>query len=282
LLHLAHPFLILRTPERDFDIHVLQTFTNELNRWIVRLQPPTGPAPANETINQVIYALNNTYRDVERQYRVWRNDRIQTILQHGKIFFFFFTYQRRTESYPVPRVGFTYARTRIEAALWRRERGRPPATFPAIYPAYNFSGVMNPSLERQHRSDGSYYQPMTYPPAGPSTASWGSPQPQAAQHYPIQNNTYPGRSVSAAPAPVAVYPQGFGQEAVTGRVNDHPRPHVDYPPPPYPPPAQWRPPDPVPGSPPIPAEAGMAEEVAIRYLEAVNKAISICIEFGAM
>jgi len=141
---------------------------------------------------------------------------------------------------------------------------------------------MNPSLERQHRSDGSYYQPMTYPPAGPSTASWGSPQPQAAQHYPIQNNTYPGRSVSAAPAPVAVYPQGFGQEAVTGRVNDHPRPHVDYPPPPYPPPAQWRPPDPVPGSPPIPAEAGMAEEVAIRYLEAVNKAISICIEFGAM
>jgi hypothetical protein len=134
---------------------------------------------------------------------------------------------------------------------------------------------MNPSPERQH------YQPMTYPSAGPSTASWGSPQPQAAQLYPPQNNTYPGRSVSAAPAP-AGYAPGLGQEAVTGRVNNHPRPHVDYLPPPYPPPAQWTPPDPVPGSPPIPAEAETAVEVAIRYLEAVNKAVSICIDFDVM
>jgi hypothetical protein len=86
VLHLAHRFLVLRTPEHTFDIHVLRTFTRDLNGWIVRLQS-TSP-DASETINQVIYALNHTFREVELSYRVWRNERVQSILQHGNCYFF--------------------------------------------------------------------------------------------------------------------------------------------------------------------------------------------------
>ena len=170
--------------------------------------------------------------------------------------------------------GFHYARARIQAALWRRERGRPAATFPAIYPAFQFSGVINPSPERQPRSlphtqvDTSFYQHNAHVPAGPSSAPW-SPQPQAAQLYPVQNNAAQSPPIGS----VLSYSPGFGQA--------HSPHHVDYPPPPYPP-AHWRPPDPVPGSPPVPAEAAATVEVAIRYLEAVNKVINICIDFDAM
>ena len=189
------------------------------------------------------------------------------------------------ETDPSPRAGFHYARARIQAALWRQERGRPAATFPAIYPAFQFSGVINPSLERQSMSmsptqgNAPYYPPNTGayappPPRPPSSTPW-SPQPQSAQLYPVQDSTFPPREPSTQPPPVASptgYSQGFGQ----------PSSHVDYPPPPYPPPPQWRPPDPVPGSPPVPAVAAPAVDIAIRYLEAVNKAINICLEFGAM
>jgi hypothetical protein len=168
--------------------------------------------------------------------------------------------------------------------------------FPAIYPAFQFAGVINPSpeWERQPRSlapttqaGTSFYQPNTYAAAAasPSSAPWASPQPQAAQLYPVQNNAYPRRNEPAIQSPqvgsVTGYSPGFGQEGIIGRLNDYPPPHVDYLPPPYPP-AHWRPPDPVPGSPPLPAAAAATEEVAILYLEAVNKAINICIDLGAM
>jgi hypothetical protein len=84
-LHIAQPLSCSpppsRTPQTDFDVHVLRTFTRELNAWIVRLQA-TSPH-ASDTINTVIYALNLTFRDVERSYLVWRNERVQSILQHG-------------------------------------------------------------------------------------------------------------------------------------------------------------------------------------------------------
>ena len=88
----SFPLFVLSTPEHTFDIHVLRTFTRDLNGWIVRLQS-TSP-DASETINQVIYALNHTFREVELSYRVWRNERIQSILQHGK---FFPTFPRLSE-----------------------------------------------------------------------------------------------------------------------------------------------------------------------------------------
>lgn len=151
---------------------------------------------------------------------------------------------------------------------------------------------MNPSPDRQPRAlapaqaDPSFYQANTYAAAGPSAGPWGSPQPQAAQLFPVQNTAYPRRNDEHATQPhvggsPTSYTPGFGQEGIIGRLNDPLPPYVDYPPPPYPP-AHWRPPDPVPGSPPVPAAAAAAVEIAIRYLEAVNKAINICIDFDAM
>jgi hypothetical protein len=248
----------LRTPEHSFDVHVLRTFTRELNAWIVRLQA-TSPH-ASDTINQVIYALNHTFHDVEQSYLIWRNERVQTILQHG----------------------FQYARARIQAALYRRERGRPAATFPAIFPSFQFAqyaGGSNPSPTRglpPAQADGSYYQANTYGVAAPAPNPWNSPQPQAAQ-FPTQN-TYPRRTESLSPqhpgALAGYAASGFAPDGAAGRM-------IDYPPPAYPP-TNWKPPDPVPGSAPVPPGATAAVEVAIRYLEAVNKAINICIDLDAM
>jgi hypothetical protein len=181
-------------------------------------------------------------------------------------------------------VGFQYARGRIQAAIYRRELGRPAATFPAIFPSFQFAqyaGGSNPSPERSTRglppapADGSnYHHGNSYGAAAP--IPWNSPQPQAAQ-FPGQN-TYSRPSEPASPPHAGAlggYASGFVPEGAGGRVNEY------YPPPPYPP-ANWKPPDPVPGAPPVPAGAVAAVEVAIRYLETVNKAINICIDLDAM
>ncbi|KAH9988996.1 hypothetical protein BJV77DRAFT_714237 [Russula vinacea] len=194
-------YLLRITPQTDFDVHVLRTFTRELNAWIVRLQA-TSPH-ASDTINTVIYALNLTFRDVERSYLVWRNERVQSILQHG----------------------FQYARGRIQAAIYRRELGRPAATFPAIFPSFQFAqyaGGSNPSPERSTRglppaqAEGSnYHHANTYGAAPPNP--WNSPQPQAAQ-FPGQN-TYPRPSEPASPQHAGAlggYSSGFTPEGVVG------------------------------------------------------------------
>lgn len=154
--------------------------------------------------------------------------------------------------------------------------------FPAVYPSFQFAGVpvFNPSPERQHRAlppaqvDGSYYQPNTYGAAAPPAAGpWGSPHSPQPQQFAMQHS-YPRRNDLAAQPQAGGYPSAFAQEGGAGRVND-------YPPPPYPP-TNWKPPDPVPGSPPVTAAASAAAEVATRYLEAVQKAINICIDLDAM
>jgi hypothetical protein len=86
---------------------VLRTFTRDLNGWIVRLQS-TSP-DASETINQVIYALNHTFHEVELSYRVWRNERIQSVLQHGNFYYLFSPLIRREgelKTDPSPRCRF--------------------------------------------------------------------------------------------------------------------------------------------------------------------------------
>ena len=110
----------------------------------------------------------------------------------------------------------------------------------------------NPSPERQQRPlpparvDTSFYPPNTHVSAGPSSPPWAaSPQPQAAQLYPIQNNATQPPQVGS----VTGYPPGFGQEDIIA---------------------------------PVPAATAAAVEVAIRYLEAANKAINICIDLNAM
>jgi phosphoribosyl-AMP cyclohydrolase len=77
-------------PEHTFDVHVLRTFKRDLILVLTQLQ--TALPHPSETINHVIYMLNQTFHDVELLYLVWRHDRVQTTLQHG--IFVFFSYQR--------------------------------------------------------------------------------------------------------------------------------------------------------------------------------------------
>lgn len=70
-----------RMPENSFDVHHLRTFKISLVAWLLRVQ---GYSPhASELINQLVFALNQTFREVELSYLVWRNERVQTILKHG-------------------------------------------------------------------------------------------------------------------------------------------------------------------------------------------------------
>jgi hypothetical protein len=68
-------------PEHTFDVHVLRTFKRDLIALLTQLQASL-PRPS-EAINQVIFVLNQTFRDVELSYLVWRQDRVQSTLQHG-------------------------------------------------------------------------------------------------------------------------------------------------------------------------------------------------------
>jgi hypothetical protein len=69
-------------------VHVLRTFTRDLNGWLGRLQ--TSAPQASETIGQLIPALSHTFREAELSYMVWRSERVQTVLQHGMLLVFFF------------------------------------------------------------------------------------------------------------------------------------------------------------------------------------------------
>jgi hypothetical protein len=68
-------------PEHTFDVHVLRTFKRDLIALLTQLQASL-PRPS-EAINQVIFILNQTFRDVELSYLVWRQERVQSTLQHG-------------------------------------------------------------------------------------------------------------------------------------------------------------------------------------------------------
>ena len=115
------------------------------------------------------------------------------------------------------------------------------------------------------------YQPNPYATTPPTADPW-SPYP------PVQNT--PGRSSNELPAqPQVRSPTGYApypNMAVSPGGTQQ-----EYSPPPFPPP-NWRPPSPVPGSPAVTTEVSRAVEVAICYLEAVNKAVNLCIEANAM
>jgi len=185
---------------------------------------------------------------------------------------------------PDLRVGFQYSRARVKAAIWRRDQGRPAAAFPGLFNSFNPAGA-TPSQPTNHPSGwpanawgghghqqgGMYHQPNPHGPAVPAADPWSQ--------YPVQNT--PGRSNSELPA----QPQARSPTVYTPYPNMVVSPggstHQEYPPPPFPPP-NWRPPSPVPGTPPVTMEVSKAVEVAICYLEAVNKVVNLCIEANAM
>ena len=115
------------------------------------------------------------------------------------------------------------------------------------------------------------YPANLYGPAVPAAGVWNNQQGQLVQQYPTQNT--PGQSQGGA---LSGYPQ-FQTPAMGSPGGSA----YDIAPPPFPPP-NWKPPSPVPGSPPASMEVVKAIEVAISYLEAVNKAINICIDANAI
>jgi hypothetical protein len=180
---------------------------------------------------------------------------------------------------PYPPAGFQYSRARVTAALWRRNQGRPPASFPGFFPALH-GGVMPPQPANQPpgspwrsptNGGGVQYPANLYGPAVPAAGVWNNQQGQLVQQYPTQNT--PGQSQGGA---LSGYPQ-FQTPAMGSPGGSA----YDIAPPPFPPP-NWKPPSPVPGSPPASMEVVKAIEVAISYLEAVNKAINICIDANAI
>jgi hypothetical protein len=107
------------------------------------------------------------------------------------------------------------------------------------------------------------------PPAG----AWGTQYAQQYQNTPGRSSDLSaqpqvGAQTSYAPVPAMVVAQGGGNS-------------YEFAPPPFPPP-NWQPPPPVPGSPPVSVEVSRAVTAAISYLEAVNRAINLCIEGNAI
>ncbi|KAI9512967.1 hypothetical protein F5148DRAFT_560731 [Russula earlei] len=230
--------LLSMMPEHNFEVHVLRTFTRDLIGWLSRLQ--ASSPQAGNLINHLIHALEQTFRDVEQVYLIWRHERIQSVLQHG----------------------FWYARARLEAAMWRRQNGRHPASFPNIYSTnYYYAGT-------------SQAQPL-YPP------------PPAYGSYPPFNNPAPNAGFPGSPQQHGnySYTQGFRNEPATagpsGQAPWHEPGSPQFSPPPFPPP-YWKPPSPNPAAPPVSPEVYAGAEIATRYLEAVNKAVNVSIDLNAL
>jgi len=184
-----------------------------------------------------------------------------------------------------PCAGFQYARTRVIAAVWRRDHAGNPAAFPGVFSTFQSQGNI-PSQPANHPVDWqantwrSHTQPSAFQfqanPHGTTispTAAWGT------QHIAQQYQNTPGRSELPAQPQVgaqASYAQVSAMVVAQGGGGPY-----EYAPPPFPPP-NWQPPPPVPGSPPVSPEVSRAVSAAISYLEAVNRSINLCIEGNAL
>jgi hypothetical protein len=231
------------------------------------LEAQYGPCRATESIQEVIRALNFTMRDVEEAWNVWRSDYVRCTLRDG----------------------FAYTKARIRAACYRRYQGRPSAAFvgyQSLYTPFRYAGISNTTN-----------QPWVWQgEVGPAT--------QANEVFTYNLGTL-GNNIDFAQASNARRPQ---LTPVPAHTSTHSQPvskpyqaqpqsaavgPIDYPPPSHPPPRSYQSQQQQPLrlnvnaartsglQPPSPAVVA-AVEVATRFLEAVNKAVNICIELNAM
>ena len=185
--------------------------------------------------------------------------------------------------------GFAYIRARICAACWRRQIGRSPAAFvgySSLYPPFRYAGTSDTNQPWVQQAEGG---PITQADVV-STYHHGNfgdniAIAQASDAQRLQFTPAPAHTSTHVP-PVSQQYHASPQSAVVGA--------WDYPPPSYPPThgyqSQQQQQLPRPNvnaalasgsSRPSPAVVA-AVEVATRFLEAVNKAVSICIELNAM
>ncbi|KAN0138866.1 hypothetical protein V8E53_003254 [Lactarius tabidus] len=255
-------------PGPCFDVHVLRTSKQNFEMVLMGLEAQYGPCRATESIQEVIRALNFTMRDVEEAWNVWRSEYVRGTLRDG----------------------FAYTKSRIRAACYRRYQGRPPAAFVgyhSLYPPFRYAGISNTSnqpwvgqvaggpvtqVDEVFTSNhGNLGASITFAQAS------GAQRPQLTP-APVHTSTHA--------QPVSKQYQAPPQSAAVGA--------LDYPPPSHPPPHSYQPQQQqqplrhnvnaarTPAlQPPTPAVVA-AVEVATRFLEAVNKAVNICIELNAM
>lgn len=248
-------------PGHCFDVHVLRTSKQNFVVVLLRLEAQYGQCRPTESIQEVIRALNVTMRDVEEAWRVWRHDPVRAIL----------------------RSGFEYIKARIRAACWRRYQGLSPAAFvgyQSLYPAFRYAGTYNNQPRGWQAEAGPVIQVdevSTYHHSYGNTGDYTSlAQPSDAPYYPELAHT----STHAVSQQFYASPQSASVGA------------WDYYPPPYPPPQSCEPQQQplmsnvnatlASGSPPLLPAVSAAVEVATRFLEAINKAVNICIELNAM
>jgi hypothetical protein len=234
----------------------------------MRLEAEYGACRATESIQEVIRALNFTMRDVEEAWNVWRSNFVRATLQNG----------------------FAYTRARIRAACYRRHLGRSPAAFvgyQSLYPPFRYAGISNTTNQPwASQAEGG---PVTQAD-DVFTYNLGNLEnyiafAQASDAQRPQFTLAPAHTSTHA-QPVSKQYQAPPQNAAVGA--------LDYLPPSYPPPHSYQSQQQqqplmhnvnvtrASGSqPPSPAVAA-AVEVATRFLEAVNKAVNICIELNAM
>ncbi|KAH9057840.1 hypothetical protein EDB87DRAFT_1685805 [Lactarius vividus] len=251
------PDLLRLIPTHCFDVHVLRTLKQSFVAMLLHLEQQHGPCRATESIQEVVLALDLTMRDVEEAWSVWRHECVRVTL----------------------RSGFAYIRLRIGSARWRRHHGRPPAAFvgyQSLYPPFRYAG--NP----------------------PSDQSWGWQAEAGPVTQAVEVSTYHqthgniGGYNPLSQTSNAQYPQ-FNYtptHAVSQQYSAQPQNASvgawDYLPPPYPPPtgyqSQQQQPSPSVNAGPssLSSDVVAAVEVATRFLEAVNKAVNICIELNAM
>ncbi|KAH9029872.1 hypothetical protein EDB85DRAFT_2147120 [Lactarius pseudohatsudake] len=245
-------------PTHCFDVHVLRTLKQSFATMLSRLEGQHGPCRATESIQEVVRALDLTMRDVEEAWSVWRHEYVRATL----------------------RSGFAYIRLRIGSARWRRHHGRPPAAFvgyQSLYPPFRYAG--NPSSDQSWGWQAEA-GPVTQADVGPTYhQAYGNIE---EYNYLAQtsNAQYPQFTYTPTHAVFQQFPAP-PQSASVGA--------WDYPPPPYPPPTgyqsqqQQQPTPSVNAGPSSLSPAVVAAvEVATRFLEAVNKAVNICIELNAM
>ncbi|KAI9440144.1 hypothetical protein H4582DRAFT_1579552 [Lactarius indigo] len=242
--------LMTLIPTQCLDVHVLRTSKQSIVAVLLRLEGQYGLCRETESIQEVIRALSLTMRDVEEAWGVWRHECVRTTL----------------------RSGFAYIRVRIGSARWRRGQGRPPAAFVGYQ---------------------SLYPPFRYAGAPSSDQSWGRQAGAGSVTQAVEVSGTIGEYNSLAQTSNPQYPQ-FTYAPIHAVSQHHHAPPQsasvgawDYPPPPYPPPTGYQSQQqPIPnvnaGPSSLSPDVVAAVEVATRFLEAVNKAVNICIELNAV
>ncbi|KAH9006658.1 hypothetical protein EDB83DRAFT_2463014 [Lactarius deliciosus] len=256
--HLGRPMfsdLMHLMTEHSFDVDVLRRLKQSVVVVLLRLEEEFG-CRATEPIQNIVRVLNSTMWDIEEAWRIWRHDHVRATLQSG----------------------FASIRARICA-------GRYQGRFPTAFAEYQSPNLLSGYARTPSNDRPGGWQAEARP--GPVTQA-----DEVSTYYDTHGNL--GEHTSLAQPSDAQYSQftHTSTNAVFEQFRALPRSAPvgagDYPPPPCLPSQSYQlqqqqlTPNVNAEPPSLSPAVEAAAEVAMRFLEAVNKAINICIELNAM